>query len=330
MEVIFKMKKIIKQTLFFCVLILSISFISFLLIDHSPIDPVASFTRSRAIGLTLDEKQALILKWGLDKSLFERYIIWLKFLLRGNLGISNIYNRPILEIIKRGFSSSIMLMTCAWLLQGIFGIVLGIVAGANVGTIKDKAIKLYALIFAAMPTFWIGLMLIVVFSIKLNWFPASMGSPIGVKDIDVNFLQRLKYMVLPCISLVLAGVSNIILQTRAKVEDILNSDYVLYAKAKGLKKREILWNYAFKNMILPGLTLQFTYFSELFSGTVLVENVFNYPGLGNLTVEAGLRGDMPLLLGLVVFSGVFVYVGNRVCDLLYLFIDPRLRRKSGI
>ena len=167
-------------------------------------------------------------------------------MLKGNLGISNIYNRPVLEIIKRGFSSSIMLMACAWLLQGIFGIGLGIVAGANVGTIKDKIIKLYSLIFAATPTFWIGLMLIVIFSIKLNWFPASMGAPIGVRDIDVNFLQRLKYMVLPCISLVLAGVSNIILQTRAKVEDILNSDYVLYAKAKGFKRERYFGNMLLK------------------------------------------------------------------------------------
>ncbi|MBL7576369.1 ABC transporter permease [Peptoniphilus asaccharolyticus] len=220
-------------------------------------------------------------------------------------------------------------MSCAWVLQGVVGITLGIIAGANIGSLKDKLIKLYALIFAATPAFWIGLMLIVIFSLKLNWFPASMGAPIGVRAEDVSFLQKLKHMILPCMSLVVVGVSNLILQTRTKVEDILNSDYVLYARAKGLKKKEIVSKYALKNMLLPGLTLQFAYFSELFSGTVLVENVFNYPGLGNLTVEAGLRGDMPLLLGLVVFSSVFVYAGNRICDVLYLFIDPRLRRKSG-
>ncbi|SMB88603.1 peptide/nickel transport system permease protein [Peptoniphilus asaccharolyticus DSM 20463] len=323
------MQKIIRRILLFFTLILFISFISFVLIDFSPIDPIASFARSRAIGLTPAEKQALILKWGLDKSLLGRYFIWLKLLLKGNLGVSNIYNRPVLEIIKRGFSASLLLMSCAWVLQGVVGITLGIIAGANIGSLKDKLIKLYALIFAATPAFWIGLMLIVIFSLKLNWFPASMGAPIGVRAEDVSFLQKLKHMILPCMSLVVVGVSNLILQTRTKVEDILNSDYVLYARAKGLKKKEIVSKYALKNMLLPGLTLQFAYFSELFSGTVLVENVFNYPGLGNLTVEAGLRGDMPLLLGLVVFSSVFVYAGNRICDVLYLFIDPRLRRKSG-
>ena len=163
------------------------------------------------------------------------------------------------------------------------------------------------------------------FSLKLKLFPSSMGSPVGVLREDITLADSLKHLVLPALTLVLVGVSNLILHTRSKVIDILNSDYVLYAKARGMKQGKILNKFAFKNLILPGLSLLFTSFSELFSGTVLVENVFNYPGIGGLTVEAGLRGDAPLLLGLVLFSTIFVYVGNRICDLLYLVIDPRLR-----
>ena len=277
------------------------------------------------MGLSPEDKQELIKVWGLDQSLIARYFSWLVNLVRGDLGISNIYGRKVIDIIGEGFSRSILLMAIAWIFQGIIGIWLGIVAGANQGKIKDKIIKAYAIVFASTPSFWVGILLIIVFSLKLKLFPSSMGSPVGVLSEDITLTDSLKHLVLPALTLVLVGVSNLILHTRSKVIDILNSDYVLYAKARGMKKGEILNKFAFKNLILPGLSLLFTSFSELFSGTILVENVFNYPGIGGLTVEAGLRGDAPLLLGLVLFSTIFVYMGNRICDLLYLLIDPRLR-----
>lgn len=318
-------KRIAKEIFLFLLLILAVSFISFLLLDLSPIDPIASFARSRSVGLSPEDKQELIKVWGLDQPLIARYFSWLVNLVRGDLEISNIYGRKVIDIIGEGFSRSILLMAIAWIFQGIIGIWLGIVAGANQGKIKDKIIKAYAIIFASTPSFWVGILLIIVFSLKLKLFPSSMGSPVGVLREDITLADSFKHLVLPALTLVLVGVSNLILHTRSKVIDILNSDYVLYAKARGMKKGEILNKFAFKNLILPGLSLLFTSFSELFSGTVLVENVFNYPGIGGLTVEAGLRGDAPLLLGLVLFSTIFVYVGNRICDLLYLVIDPRLR-----
>lgn len=318
-------KRIIKEIFLFLLLIFAVSFISFLLLDLSPIDPIASFARARSVGLSPEAKQELIKVWGLGQPLIARYFSWLLNLFRGDLGISNIYGRNVIDIIGEGFSRSILLMAIAWIFQGIIGIWLGIVAGANQGKIKDKIIKAYAIIFASTPSFWVGILLIIVFSLKLKLFPSSMGSPVGVLMEDITLADSLKHLVLPALTLVLVGVSNLILHTRSKVIDILNSDYVLYAKARGMKKSEILNKFAFKNLILPGLSLLFTSFSELFSGTVLVENVFNYPGMGGLTVEAGLRGDAPLLLGLVLFSTIFVYVGNRICDLLYLVIDPRLR-----
>lgn len=318
-------KRIIKEIFLFLLLILAVSFISFLLLDLSPIDPIASFARARSVGLSPEDKQELIKVWGLDQPLIARYCSWLVNLVRGDLGISNIYGRKVIDIIGEGFSRSILLMAIAWIFQGIIGIWLGIVAGANQGKIKDKIIKAYAIVFASTPSFWVGILLIIVFSLKLKLFPSSMGSPVGVLRKDITLAGNLKHLVLPALTLVLVGVSNLILHTRSKVIDILNSDYVLYAKARGMKKSEIVNKFAFKNLILPGLSLLFTSFSELFSGTVLVENVFNYPGIGGLTVEAGLRGDAPLLLGLVLFSTIFVYMGNRICDLLYLVIDPRLR-----
>lgn len=317
-------KKILRELVTFILFILAVSFISFLLLDLSPIDPIASFARAKGSGLDQSQKAALIAKWGLDKPLFERYISWISNLIRGDLGISNIYNREVIAIIKEGFANSFMLMALAWILQGVLGIFLGLVAGANIGSLRDKFIKAYALIFASTPSFWLGLVLIMIFSLKLKLFPASMGSPVGVLTEDISFADRLYHMVLPCLCLSLVGTSNIILHTRAKTEDILNEDFISYAKARGMSKREIINKYALKNLILPGLSLLFTYFSELFSGTILVENVFNYPGIGSLTVEAGLRSDAPLLLGLVLFSSIFVYLGNRLWDLILPRLDVRL------
>lgn len=321
-------KKILKQILYFICLLFFVSLVSFFLMDISPIDPVSAFARSRGVGLTPEMRQNLIKDWGLDLPFTRRYVIWLSHVLRGDLGVSNIYGRPVIEIIKRGFKASMILMAFAWLIQGIFGLFLGIVAGSNEGSLKDKSIKLYSIVLASTPQFWVAMLMIIIFSIKLGLFPASMGRPIGVLEKDISFLERIHHMILPGISMALVGISSIALHTRQKVIDVMHSDYVLYAYARGIEKKKIVNSYALKNMVLPGLTIQFTYFSELFSGALLAESVFNYPGLGLLTVEAGLRGDVPLLLGLVLFSAIFVYLGNRLCDLMYLILDPRLRRNN--
>ena len=318
-------KKIMRQVIYFTCLLIFATLVSFFLIEISPIDPVSAFARSKGMGLTPEIRQKLIKDWGLDLPFINRYLIWLSHLIKGDFGISTIYDRPVIEILKRGFKSSIILMTFAWVLQGVAGLFLGIIAGTNENSFKDKLIKLYAVIMVSTPQFWVGMLMIIIFSIKLNIFPASMGSPIGVLEQDVTLGDKVYHMILPGITLALVGISNIVLHTRQKAIDIMNSEYVLYAYSRGIGRKRIIGKYALKNMILPGLTIQFANFSELFSGTILVESVFNYPGLGSLTVESGLRGDAPLLLGLVLFSVIFVYVGNRLCDFLYTFLDPRIR-----
>ena len=206
-------KRIIKEIFLFLLLILAVSFISFLLLDLSPIDPIASFSRARSVGLSPEDKQELIKVWGLDQPLIARYFSWLLNLFRGDLGISNIYGRKVIDIIGEGFSRSILLMAIAWIFQGIIGIWLGIVAGANQGKIKDKIIKAYAIVFASTPSFWVGILLIIVFSLKLKLFPSSMGSPVGVLSEDITLTDSLKHLVLPALTLVLVGVSNLILHT---------------------------------------------------------------------------------------------------------------------
>ena len=319
-------KIIIKKLLLFLSLVLFISFISFLLMDLSPIDPINAFGRSQGIGLSHEKKAQLIIKWGLDKPFFTRYILWLKNLFMGDLGISNIYERPVISVIREGFFSSAMLMLAAWTLQGIVGFILGVISGVKHNKLTDKIIKLYCIVVSSTPTFWVALLMIMLFAVKLGWFPIGFSAPIGVLEKDVTIIDRMYHMILPAITLAFVGIANIALHTREKVIDVMNSDYILFARVRGLKGFSLITKCGLKNVVLPAITLQFAYFSELFSGTILAENAFSYPGLGSIAVNAGLSGDVPLLLGITVFSAVFVFLGNQIADILHLIIDPRIRK----
>ena len=170
-----------------------------------------------------------------------------------------------------------------------------------------------------------GLLVLIVFAVGLKWFPVGMGVPAGVLAEDVTLLDRIKHLILPAITLSILGVANVALHTRQKMIDVLQSDYILFARARGERGIVLFWRHGLRNVALPAITLQFAAFSELFGGAVLAEQVFSYPGLGQATVEAGLRGDVPLLLGLVIFSTLFVFIGNLIADLIYLVLDPRMR-----
>ncbi|MCR3923417.1 MAG: ABC transporter permease, partial [Firmicutes bacterium] len=189
----------------------------------------------------------------------------------------------------------------------------------------DRWVQMYCLTLASTPTFWLGLLLLIVFSVSLGWFPIGLGVPAGVLAEDVTLANRLYHLILPALTLSILGVANVALHTRQKLLEVLRSDYVLLARARGEKETTILWRHGLRNIALPAITIQFASLSELFGGSVLAEQVFSYPGLGQATVQAGLRGDVPLLLAIVLFSAIFVFSGNLLADLIYRVVDPRIR-----
>ena len=177
----------------------------------------------------------------------------------------------------------------------------------------------------SVPTFWLGLLFLLIFSVWLGWFPIGFSSPIGVQAADVTIWQQLHHLVLPALTLSLMSFANVALHTRQKLIDVLESDYVLFAKARGESRWSIMKRHGFRNIILPALTLQFASFAELFGGSVLAENVFSYPGLGSAVSAAGLNSDVPLLLGVTLFSALFVFTGNMIANLLYGAVDPQIK-----
>lgn len=310
-------------------LLVMVSVISFLLISKSPVDPIQAYVGADLMNVGAEQRAQIAAYWGLDEPPLKQFMKWGGALLHGDFGTSMIYREPVVNIIGERLGSSMLLMAVSWSLSGLIGFVVGIIAAVKRDTWIDRIIKWYCFTLASTPTFWMGLLLLMVFSVWLGWLPIGLAVPAGVLAEDVTLWDRLRHLLLPALTLSIVGISSIALHTRQKLIDVLDSDYVLYARARGEMGFTLLWRHGIRNIAIPAITLQFASFSELFGGAVLAEQVFSYPGLGKATVDAGLRGDVPLLLGLVLCSAVFVFIGNLAADLLYRVVDPRLRKEGG-
>ena len=306
-------------------LLFAVSVLSFILVSASPIDPVQQYILGLGTAISPEQRAEIEDYWGLDEPPAERYVSWLSELLRGNLGESSVYRRPVADIIGERFVNSLALMLCAWVFAGMIGFTLGCVMGMYRDRWPDKILKKICYILSSVPVFWIGLLFLLIFSVWLKWFPIGFSSPVGVFSGGITIWQRLYHLILPAFTLSLMSFANIALHTRRKLIDVMNSEYVLFAKARGEGRRMILSRHGLRNILLPAVTLQFASFAELFGGSVMAENVFSYPGLGSAVSEAGLQGDVPLLLGITLFSALFVCVGNMIANLLYGVIDPQIR-----
>lgn len=308
-------------------LLIGLSVLTFSLIHMSPLDPVNAYAGADS-SASPEQLQKIKEYWGVDKSPVEQYFSWLKALLHGDFGISKLYRSPVAEIIKSRFLTSLALMGVAWVLSGVVGYVLGVIAAMNRGKWIDRSIKWYSYTLVSTPVFWLGLILLIIFAVWLKWFPVGLASPPGVRDADVAFMDRIRHFILPALSLSILGIANVAMHTREKMIDILNTDYVMFAKARGESRWEIFTNHGFRNSIIPAISLQFAYFGELFGGSVLAEKVFAYPGLGSTLTTAGLKGDLPLLMGIILISSLFVFIGNLIADVLNTIVDPRI--KEGV
>ncbi|MGG4496524.1 ABC transporter permease [Brevibacillus reuszeri] len=315
-----------KKLLRFTTLLIALCVLSFWLVSYSPLDPIQAYVGADMTRVSPEQREAIAEYWGLNKPPVERFLHWGSALVQGDMGTSMIFRRPVADVIGERFMASLALMSMAWLFSGILGFVLGAIAGMKQGTWVDRLIKWYCFTLASTPTFWLGMLMVIVFAVWLGWFPVGLGVPAGVLAENVTLADRLYHLVLPALTLSILGVANVALHTRQKLIDILASDYVLFARARGEKGFLLFWRHGLRNVALPAITIQFASFSELIGGTVLAEQVFSYPGLGQATVQAGLRSDLPLLLGIVICSALFVFVGNLVADLIYRLVDPRIRK----
>ncbi len=308
------------------VLLVLVSLGAFLLVSASPIDPLQTNIGQAALGsMSQEQIKRLQEYWGVGVPPLERFLSWAGGVIRGD-GMSLLYRQPVLQVIRVKFYNSLWLLGMSWVLSGVFGFLLGIAAGVKKDTVWDRGISVWILLTASMPAFWLALVLLMVFSVWLKLLPIGFSVPAGMEAAQVTVKDRIVHAVLPAAALSITGCSSIAMHTREKLVEVMNSDYVLFARARGDSTWEILRRHGLRNILLPAITLQFASISEIFGGSVLVEQVFSYPGLGQAAVTAGLGGDVPLLLGITVITAVIVFGGNMAADLLYSLVDPRIRR----
>ena len=321
-------KKILLNILRAILLLTAVSIITFALTELSPIDTVSAYIGENSIS---PEKRAEIEEyWGLNEPAVTRYLKWAGNILHGDMGTSMIYRKSVASVIGERFSLSIKLMFVSWVMSGVFGLLLGLIASAYRGSLLDKGIKVYCLILESSPAFWIGMVLLLIFSVKLGWLPLGLASPIGVPLEEAPLSDRIRHMILPALALSLTGISKMTLQVREKMDQVAESDHALFARARGESRWQFIRRHGLRNVMLPFITLQFGALSELFGGSMLAETVFTYPGLGNVTVQSALKGDIPLFLGIALFSALFVFTGNLIADILYSAADPRIREGGGV
>ena len=319
-----------KKLLRMFLLLLGVSLAAFLLMAASPLDPLQTNVGQAALGAMSPEQIARLEDyWGTNTPLPERYLGWLFSALRGDFGTSLLHRQPVLEVIGVRLGSSLGLLLFAWIFSGVLGLTLGILAGALRNRWPDRLIRGGCLLLSSTPSFWLALLAVMVFSLALGWFPTGLSVPIGVEASQVTILERLRHAVLPALTLSVTGIPAIALHTRAKLTEVMESDYVLYARAQGESLPAIVLGHGLRNVALPAITLQFASVSEIIGGSVLVEQVFSYPGLGQAAVDAGLGSDLPLLLGITVITAAIVFAGNFLADLLYGAVDPKIRRGAA-
>ena len=305
-------------------LLLAVSAVSFALASAAPVDPVRAYVGDEA-RLSQEQLDAIAEHWGFDDAPLERYGKWMGGILRGDWGVSVIYQRPVIQVVGERFLTSLALMGTAWVLSGVTGFALGVVSGIARGRAADRVIRALCVVLSAAPTFWLAMVALMVFSVTLGWFPMGLAAPAGTLAADVTLAQRLHHLALPALVLSVSGVAAIALQTREKVIEVMESDYVTFARARGERGWALVRRHVLRNVALPAVTLQLASVSEVFGGSILAEQVFSYPGLGNAAVQAAMSSDIPLLLGVALVSALFVFGGNLAANVLYGLIDPRIR-----
>ena len=305
-------------------IVLAIIVLNFFLLNMAEGDAV-DVLAGEAGSATPEYMAELRAKFGLDQPLPVQLLVYLKNIISLDLGYSFRHDMPVSVLIVDRFWPTLLLMVSTIILAVLFGILLGLLAAINLNTWKDAVISVFALITYATPLFWVGLMMIVVFSINLRWFPTS-----GMENIAAfyegfdRFVDITHHLVLPTITLSLFYLALYTRLMRASMLEQYGQDYVVTARAKGLPERRITFGHVLRNALLPVVTMAGVQVGALIEGSVIVETVFAWPGLGMLAFESLFARDLNLLLGIFLISSVLVVVVNLIVDVIYCFLDPRI------
>lgn len=309
-------KQILKRLLAIVPLLFMISFIVFFIINLLPGDATISMAADGADQAYIDHLRAVM---GLDKPPIQRYFSWLWGLLHGNFGNSLITNVPVAQTILQRLPVTLEITIVAIIISIIIAVPLGILSAVKRNSIFDIIGSIASMISVALPSFWLGILLILAFAVKLQWLPAT-----GYVSFKDNPIQNLRSVILPAISIGSAFAATVMRQTRSALLETMDQDYIMTAWAKGLRERIVIWKHALRNALIPVVTVVTMQIGRLIGGAAVTETVFAIPGIGRSIVDAILTRDYPLAMGMILTAAVFVVVINTLVDIVYILIDPRI------
>jgi peptide/nickel transport system permease protein len=294
------------------------SVLVFSLMHLMPGDPAGVMLGDTA---TPEEVQALRVTMGFDKPIYVQFSRWFTGVLRGDFGQSIFFRKPVLQVIRDRAETSLFIAMLSMALIVVTGIPIGVISAVWYNSLTDQTCSGAAMLAASIPTFWLGLNLMLIFSVVLGWLPSS-GFPSVVES---GNLGNLRYLVLPCVTLAAPNSALIIRLTRASMLDVLKEGYVTTARAKGLSEAVVALKHVFRNSLITVISVIGFTFVGLASGTVITETVFSLPGIGRLVVESVLRRDYPVIQGIILVIAVAYMLVNLAIDFCYTFLDPRIR-----
>ena len=313
-------KTILQRILQLIPILFIVSTIIFVITRMIPGDPAATILGPQAPVEAVEELREEL---GLNESIVEQYYIYLKDLLKGDFGKSYSYNEPVLKLILERFPNTLILTVISMLLAMFIAIPIGIISATRQYSIFDYISMIGALVGVSMPIFWLGLMLVLIFSVNLDWLPS-----IGMGSMDKGLWDVIKHLILPCVCLATIPAATFARITRSSMLDIIKNDYIKSLRSKGLKEGIVIWKHAFKNALPPILTVMGLQVSTSLSGAILTETIFSWPGMGRMIVAAIENRDYMLIQGSVLFIAfLFVFI-NLIVDILYLYVNPKVSYDS--
>ncbi|MBO1002523.1 ABC transporter permease [Pseudogracilibacillus auburnensis] len=310
---------IIRRLIMTIPLLLGITVLAFFIMQIAPGDPTSLLIDPR---IRTEDLQPYIQKYGLDQPIHVQYIKWLGNMLQGDFGNSLIRQGvPVSELIMARLPNTLILMVVSTILAMIISVPFGILSASKQYSKTDYAITFTSFLGLATPNFWLGIVLIMFFSVQLGWFPTG-----GVATLEAPFsiLDRIHHIILPAFVLATADMAGLTRYTRSSMLDVLKEDYIRTARAKGFKETRVIFRHGVRNGLIPIITIFGLMLPSFIGGSVIIESIFAWPGIGSLFMDAAFQRDYPVIMAVTVIAATLVVVGNLIADILYAIFDPRI------
>lgn len=313
------MRRYLIRRIFFAFFSLwGITVVVFILSRLGP-DPLLVFIGQAGYGMSPQTVAVLKHRWGLDRPPVVQYFVWVGNIARGDFGESIAQEVPVTSIIRQRIGATLELGFVAWIVGTGVGVPLGVLSAVKRGAFWDYVARGIALIGQATPSFWLAILMILIFAIEFHWFPTSG------RAVNSSITSQMKHMVLPVLTLGFDPWASYVRLTRSSVLEVLDSEYVKLARAKGVSNQTVIWKHVFRNSLIQPLTISAMVLAGFITGTVFVETVFAWPGIGRQVVQSAMNNDFPVVGAVVLLFGVAYIAMNFIADLAYALVDPRIR-----